>query len=73
MNDFMPSGDDLDRQLGLTLAELRKGPRTTLELRALNVAHPSGRIMTLRRLGFNIKTSKREKFAEYHLLSEVAG
>ena len=70
MSDFMPSGDDLVKQLALTLAALRKGPRTTLELRSLNVAHPGGRIMSLRRLGFHIKTFKRGKFAEYHLHSD---
>jgi hypothetical protein len=70
MSDFIPSSDDLVKQLGLTLAELRKGPRTTLELRALNVAHPGGRIMSLRRLGFHITTCKRDKFAEYHLHSD---
>ena len=70
MNDFMPSSDDLVKQLALTLAELRKGPRTTLELRALAISHPAGRVMSLKRAGFRITTCKLGKFAEYHLHSD---
>ena len=59
------------------LSELRKGPRTTMELRGLNILSPAPRILELRAMGFEIDTEwayyddpdgVEHRVAEYHLL-----
>ena len=68
MREFKPTEDSLNRQCGVILSELRKGPRSTLDFRGLGVAHPGGRVLDLRRSGFQIITRRRGAWAEYVLV-----
>jgi hypothetical protein len=70
LQEFKPSGESLNHQCALVLSELRKGPRTTLDFRDIFVSHPSGRVMSLRKAGFDILTRRRGAWAEYVLIEQ---
>lgn len=68
---FNPSDDGKAKQCLLVLSELRKGPRSTNDLRALGVMSPAARVLDARRSGFVIDTLRVERCAVY-ALREVA-
>ncbi len=67
--DFAPLDADKTAQQQTVLAALREGPRSTLQLRSLGVAHCAARVLELRRQGFDILTSRAGRFALYVLQS----
>ena len=64
---FKPPQDETAKQCALVLAELKQGPRSTLDLRDLNVASPACRVYDLRKSGHDIVTLKQGRFALYVL------
>lgn len=76
MNDtsafFEPTDDDKASQRGLVLSELRQGPRSTHDLRALAVMSPAARVLDLRRQGLMIETLRVGRCAVYALREVLA-
>lgn len=68
---FQPTDDDKAHQRRLVLGELRQGPRSTHDLRALAVMSPAARVLDLRRQGLMIDTLRVGRCAVYSL-REVA-
>lgn len=56
-NDSHDGGNTAEAQRARTLAALRLGPKTTLDLRrCYDILHPAGRVMELRKTGRHIQT-----------------
>lgn len=64
---FQPTDDDRASQCQLVLSELRQGPRSTHDLRALGVMSPAARILEWRRHGLTIDTLRVGRCAVYAL------
>ncbi|MBT9527082.1 MAG: hypothetical protein IV105_17635 [Rhizobacter sp.] len=63
MKAFEPGSNAKARQQRLILDALRDGPASTVELRErLGVMHVGGRVMELRRGGFDIETVRKTIF-----------
>lgn len=59
MNDFTPSISTKAKQQAAILAALMNGPLSTVTAREmLGILHPAGRVMELKRLGYDIQTRK---------------
>lgn len=69
---FNPSDDIKARQRRLVIAELRIGPRSTNDLRALGVMSPAARVLEARRSGLTIDTMREGRCAVYALREVVA-
>lgn len=83
MSDFTPSSNTRATQQAAILAALISGPLSTVTAReVLGVLHPAGRVLELKRLGYNIQTLKVTRHdaegrahtcAEYSLETESEG
>ena len=69
---FQPTDDDKASQRRLVLTELRQGPRSTHDLRALAVMSRAARVLDLRRQGLIIDTLRVRRCAVYALREVVA-
>ena len=69
---FNPSDDNKAKQRQLVMSELRKGPRSTNDLRALGVMSPAARVLEERRSGSIIDTLREGRCAVYALREVVA-
>lgn len=69
---FNPSDDIKARQRQLVMSELRKGPRSTNDLRALGVMSPAARVLEARRSGLVIDTLREGRCAVYKLCEVAA-
>jgi hypothetical protein len=70
--DFKPSSEDIKGQQLKVWEALKAGPCSTLDLRKMGIAHCAGRVMELRRQGFDILTSRAGRFALYILQGGAA-
>ena len=64
---FEPTADDKASQRAVVLSALRQGPKSTIDLRALQVMSPAARVMDLRRQGRHIVTLRNGRCAVYAL------
>lgn len=69
---FEPSEEAKTLQCRLVLAELSKGPKTTLDLRAVGVMSPAARVMSLKRAGIGIVTLRQGRQGLYVLIGGAA-
>ena len=64
---FNPADDRKSHQCEVVLNALRQGPKSTIELRELNVMSPAVRVMEWRRRGLVIDTLRVGRCAVYAL------